>query len=405
MTAGIGGCAHNGATSLNPAPGRETPVGAINTYCKAVENGDASIVADSYDTPRDLVCRLTWAQAQIAGFQLFQAIEACLGPDAGHEFDWYAEGDRCVRLKLYTSADFRAVPGYPAPDAADGKFGPRGSWLPMCRGSDGIWRIDLGMDPIRPIDLRHTIDLEQKRAALYHRLTSAVKQGQISDVGPILSSLEAQDFQISHEWGELDGEEPTEPPLPNRASLDSTNFDQTTPQGAIGAYYRAFVERDEKGIAGFFYSEGDPRGRLAEANAERILAALRFKDAIDRKFNNGGEAFVSDDVGLIAPADLVWWCDVEQERGDHAVGVFENNSQVSFRKVDGVWKLDITPAKPQTPTGLASKMARDSKILDQVTADVLAGKYKELSQVRDALVSVKLTGPVPAAPIPTGPFQ
>jgi hypothetical protein len=260
------------------------------------------------------------------------------------------------------------------------------------------------MESERPIDLRHDIDLEQKRAALYQRLTSAVEQGRISDVGPILSSLETQDFQISHEWGELAGAEPTEPPLPDRASLDSRSFDKTTPRGAIGAYYRAFIERDENGIAGFFYSEGDPRGRLAEANAERILAALRFKDAIDQKFDNNGEGFVSSHE-LITAADQIWWCDVEQQGADRAVGVFEDNSRVSFRKIDGIWKLDITPAKPQTPVKLANKMASDLRILDQVTADALAGKYKELAQVRDALVSAKLTGSVPAAPTPTGPFQ
>jgi hypothetical protein len=386
LNAGVSGCANNVTRSAQPSQGRDTPVGAMNAFRTAVLNGDIATVADSYDTPKDESCRMAYAQAQIANDQLLRAVESRLGHDAGVRFGLWSQRSGTVEpLRRYTADDFRSLASNP--NLAEGRIGPNGAWQPLRRGPDGIWRIALGEEQTRPEDVLHMTDLHQKRAALYQELTNELNTGRIRNLYKIIDAIDSQDRAVSMAWG-LNQLARDGPALsPDGAKFDATSFDKSTVRGAIGAYFRAFTEHDRKAIAEFFYSAGDPDGKLVAANTERILTVLRLKDAINQKFGNRGESFVSDDVGLVTPADLAWWCDVEQQESDRAIGFFEDNSRVSFRRIHGVWKLDITPASPQTPVEVGNDMEHDSKILDQTTADVLAGKYKELSNVRDALIS------------------
>jgi len=390
--AALSGCAHNAAPSSKPPEARDTPADAMNTFSKAVADEDVATVADSYDSPRYEACRTALAQRQIAFNRLLQAVEAHWGYDAGVRFRSQQEPDAFFvePIQPYKSDDFRSKPWYPNIPAVT--FGPNEA-LQLCRGPDGIWRIDPGLEQISPGDAQHMVDLEQKRAELFRELTYAVNTGKLRKLYDLNDAIESGEFAIQRDlrmrW-QAGAYSSTQTPSPDRAKLDAANFDKSTVRGAIAAYQRAFMERDKKAIADFLYSDGDPDGTLLAANTDRLVTVFRLKDAIDQKFANRGEGFVSDEAGLITPADLVWWCDVEQQQGDRAVGVFEDNSRVSFRKVDGVWKLDITPPKPQTPTDLAKLLEHNAQILDQITADVLAGKYKELPDVRDALISANL---------------
>ncbi len=157
------------------------------------------------------------------------------------------------------------------------------------------------------------------------------------------------------------------------------------------AYTQVLTNRAKSTMISFFYSDLDSDGKLIDANTTRILAVLRLDEAINQKFDNRGGVLLAG-LRVLSPADLGWWDGRDKkEQRDCATVTLEDGSELRFRKVDGAWKLDITPAKPQTPLELANIMERDSKILDQITADLLAGKYKNLSEVRDVVVSEKLS--------------
>jgi hypothetical protein len=89
---------------------------------------------------------------------------------------------------------------------------------------------------------------------------------------------------------------------------------------------------------------------------------------------------------------MPWFGSPGKEQGDQAPIEFEDNTQLHCRKIDGIWKLDITPAKPQTPADMTKILEHDSQTLDQITANVSAGKYEEIDRMRDALMSAKLSG-------------
>jgi len=406
ITTGIAGCAPKAIPSVQLSRGGNTPVGAMNQFRQAITEGDVASAAGFYFMPEDLdgSCRTALAQSQIAQDQFFRSVETCFGHDAAVQLGARMSGFIEEPLREYTADDFRELSD---PTTAVGRIGPGGTWQPLVRPPDGIWRIDEG--GIGSEQLKEFAAFERARADVYRSLTVQVNEKQLRDLhevkDPAVAALRA--------LANLTPSPPPRSPVPPR--IPAAILDKGRVQGAIGAYKKAFDSRDKAEITSFFYCEHDPNYKLAPANAERILAALRLKDAVDLKFKGVGESFVSDDTLLLTAPDLIWWCGVEQERGESAIGVFEDNSQVSFRKIDGVWKLDITPPKPTTPEELAEPMKKNSRKLDGITAGVSAGKYHDLSEVRKALETAELVAPEqPAAntqnapgrqSAPTGVFQ
>jgi hypothetical protein len=49
-------------------------------------------------------------------------------------------------------------------------------------------------------------------------------------------------------------------------------------------------------------------------------------------------------------------------------------------------------SQPHTLGEVTNDLVHDSRILDQITAGVVAGNYKKLSEVRDALISANIVG-------------
>ena len=177
--------------------------------------------------------------------------------------------------------------------------------------------------------------------------------------------------------------EPTTTPAATRP----TPADRSTLAAAMDAFTDAAGRNDPAGMAAFFFAQGAPDGRLALANARRILSATAFERAVNQRVKEFGGRDLARNFGLVND-------DLDdpkmyrvQEHGDVAIATVPGPDEQAewFKKVGGVWQQDITPPPPFTVAGRAQDMEDDSAAVDRVTAAVERGTIKTLPQVRDAL--------------------
>jgi hypothetical protein len=377
--------------STQPTLDRDTPDRALNLYWQAIEKGDAASAVDSIELSysEDADYRELQVNALIADAKFFHVADSHFGEGAAahvceacHLPMWLPPRKFGPDDFQTTNYDVNVVFGTVNLEKQDEAPVPA---PPMHRGSDGIWRIC--SLPISRPPLPVMITYRQRDIRLKKDFINAINTGQYSSPDDLIQAIAPGDRQPAPvpAW---------QPPAVRAIQNPLTaKFDRSTVQGAIGAYYQAFMKADELGITDFFYSDDDSNGKLVDAHAARILSALRLKSSVDHRFqiqNEHENDFILG-MGMSVPGDIAWWGSPVKEQGDRAAISFEGNTELPCRKVGNIWKLDITPAKPQTPAELAKILQHDSQILDQITADVLAGKYNEISGVRDALMAAKLS--------------
>jgi hypothetical protein len=144
-------------------------------------------------------------------------------------------------------------------------------------------------------------------------------------------------------------------------------------------------------MADFFFAESDPDGRLARADARRICSAFQFEAAMHDHVPGG--AGLAKEFGLTSDdRDYPIFIAEIQEHGDRATGSFggDNKETLAFRKIGGAWKEDITPKPPLTSADWAQQLDEDNVAVEQITADIKAGKLKTAGQIRDALGNAML---------------
>ena len=147
---------------------------------------------------------------------------------------------------------------------------------------------------------------------------------------------------------------------------------------------------DAKAMAGFYHADGSPDDQLALANARRIISAQALETALTQHVSK--EYGVVEQFGLIQhDLDLPTISQVH-DNSDTAVvtGSGPDAPSAWFKKIDGVWKMDITPEKPVTVSQRTQDLEEDDAAVERITDDVNAGKLKTLPQVRDALGNAML---------------
>ena len=167
------------------------------------------------------------------------------------------------------------------------------------------------------------------------------------------------------------------------------NSNPATQEGAYFGFIRGIADKDSAALANLFFAEGDSKGELARANAQRIVGANRLGEAIDVKLGPYGDALVAG-FGLLTKMDHPEWTYALSENGDRAMGMFADGVGIQYREVGGIWRVDITPQAPQTDAQKCAEMQHDNQAVEQITADILAGKYKTAAAVRDALLDARL---------------
>lgn len=341
---GLAGCAQepapNGISSQEPLnPHR--PDGALNLFCKSIQEGDIVAARTLIDSGSvDVDYGKLRSDALIADAQFFCVAKNHYGFDAAIKIcEAY-----CLQVEVPirefepgeftfsndgTHASGDVVVGDPA-SAAPG----------VLRGADGIWRI------WSPVELRFqpqiAFEFLKEDIRMKGRLAQEINTGRDPTPQDLIQRV-APNHPRPAQWQ-------FNPP----SQFEITrNVDKATPRGAIGAYYMAFLKHDRSGIVEFFYSDGDPSDELANARAAKIISVSNLKKSVERTFHVGqNDADFIWAEGLTGKGDQPWWGSPGIERHDRTPLDFEDDSELPMRKIAGVWKLDITPPKPQTPMAL-----------------------------------------------------
>lgn len=408
------------ATSANPTTGpastqpimtgRDTPAGAMNAYQDALKSRDLATAADTFGWPR--TSALMNAAEWIADSQLFIAISSRFGQEeAVKTFD--IMGMRIpALLHPYRPTDWSV--SSLEPDFVAGKSLPGEEMRApdMVRGADGIWRMGIKGDSPRPqpsavVAAARTRALA--RAAHYDEIIAGIASGKyattddiINAVNPQAGSAQQQRARYQERQQEMQQAEQMRQEQEKEAQAEmkqfmATKFDPSTVQGAVFAFVQARAKRDTASMTNFFFADNDPPEKLARANAERIADVIKLEEALRNSVDQENYSVIAPMFGLSSGGDHPEGYE-PQVNGDRAALTSGGDAAhpVWLRQVAGIWKEDLTPKAPMTSSQAAQEMEHDNAAVEQITADILAGKIKTLPLVRDALGEARLYAPSPA---------
>jgi hypothetical protein len=377
------------ATARPVLAGRNTPAGALIVYEEALNKSDVATVADSLSIPPDMdgSYRHAMALRAIAARQFYLTVRSWFGQDAAA----YVCFDCSVPLPQtgVTDSDWRPVWGNSnlmwgkilghRPGGAVGVQRPA-----FTRGPDGIWRMARSIGPLN-ITPEGSTDDAISTAAHLNKFSAAVAAGRYAHPGELLRAVLSPN-------GTTTGSERQN----GLSRMMAENSDPIILEGAYFGFIQGIAHKDSDALAKLFFAEGDIDGGLARANAERIVSANRLEEAIDARLGPYGDLLVAG-FGLLTRMDHPEWSHASWKNGDRAAGEFAGGFGIRYRRVDGLWRVDITPPAPQKAAQKFAEMQHDNQAVELITAGILAGKYKTAAAVRDALPGARLR----AAPDPS----
>lgn len=386
----------NAAQTLSPSTqpvltGRDTPAGAMNVLVAAIDGGDLATTADSFNG--SVARRQFAARAAVLTWRFHRVLVARFGDASAQQVFQECQMHLWPIPRHYVETDWQYPPGQP--DIAWGKIGPM-----MQRGDDGIWRVGRIAHP--PTTLPHLRGSSNMAGRIATQMKAfQEKQNQEQDrLEQVINDLEqkklitpAAVIAALYPQGS-----PTE--LRRRAEADqkkqeeiqkqqllAAHFDPSTLDGAIGAFLQAQMRNDRAGLARFFYAEDDVDGRFALANADRIILAQELENRLDKIDPHRSVDPTNHLMGLM---DAPEWLGEFQIHGDTATGKSEGNDIVTFRRIGGIWKEDITsrlPARVRT-----EQMEHDNLLIRRITSDTADGIYKNAVEVQHAFDDAGVKG-------------
>jgi hypothetical protein len=171
---------------------------------------------------------------------------------------------------------------------------------------------------------------------------------------------------------------------------------------AIATFHAGLVAEDSKVIEALIHVQDDPEGLLVRSQAARILANLAFLKSIEGLEIPHGEnpfaevhVFLGDELafGLLAGNWKIQG-PIATMPPEERMGGAKQRPPPPLMNVRGVWKLNLTPTRPQAPRqALAAQIDKYTQVLNKVTADIAAGRLKTVEQVRQALTAAPKFAP------------
>jgi len=368
--------------------GRATPEGAMNVYEQALVRGDWATVADAWNYPAartEPAAKLLILQNRLA-----RALAAHLSAAELEKVRRECRVSVTPVTRPFVADDWE----HPRPDMVYPKRPPA---MMMQRGEDGIWRFGRisraaqGGTPRMAAGWAALQSQQQKaledRATQIEPVIAGLAAGKYATADEVIAALypegspmgKLRKFQ-AQERAEEEKREASE-----KQELLAAHFDPATLDGAIGAFLQARTRHDRTGLERFYYAEGDSKGRLAKANAQRLLIGFELEEAVKRQF--GADAGESFEGRFALPWDAPEWFPPEDVKGDRAVGASPGDEKLHYRKVGGVWKEDITTSIPAAKR--AQKMEQANAEAEQIVAGVRAGKFKTAKELEPAVTKAE----------------
>jgi hypothetical protein len=382
--------------------GRDTPAGAMNFFEESLKNRDLANAADCLNAPQARAMLV--AADAMSKSRLYVAAAKRFGSQVADQIFTAAGIQVLFPIRTYSADDWTISPA--SPDRAIGKALPnQKARVPfMQRGADGIWRIG----PIRPWgsprpEMIAAMQAKTSRLATqYDSMIAGVDAGKFAtadDLANAIIALSTPTLQQRQERASEQVEVPSKQDAQRQQQemqaqmqqFMATKFDPTTVRGAVSAFVQARTKKDVAAMANFFFADNDPQGKLASANAQRIVDVADLEEAIRTHVDDQNFGAIVPMFGLSMGGDFPEGYD-PQVNGDRAALTSggDPTGPVWLRLVGGVWKEDLTPQTPMTSSQAARFIDYDNAAVQQVTADILAGKISTLPRVRDAVGEAKL---------------
>ena len=146
-------------------------------------------------------------------------------------------------------------------------------------------------------------------------------------------------------------------------------------------------------VRALLYADDDVDRKLADAEARRTLASVRFDKALRERFGGVDNDFWSD-LLLVNPATFFNALMPEwQINGETATASIPDQPEIRFprlRRIRGIWKIEIE-AVGAKPGGIrVSDALAQARAIDEIAANIRAGKYGGLVQVKAAMSEKQL---------------
>ncbi|MFN0133843.1 MAG: hypothetical protein ACKVW3_15110 [Phycisphaerales bacterium] len=180
--------------------------------------------------------------------------------------------------------------------------------------------------------------------------------------------------------------------------------DQSTPQGVLQILFDIAKSKDYSRLGEVFAFSNDlEKQSFASLNALRPMAE-KLDEALKAKFGKG----MDDMPGANAGFDLDAYKNLKASdipvtiTGDTAEATLPNGTLL-LKQTDGKWAVDLRSmgADPQQIAMAGLMVPTFSKTLDEMTADVNAGKFSTYEQAMQALMA-KMASGMPGMPRPGG---
>ncbi len=376
---------------------RSTPEGAIVAAADALERDDAATLGDSFDVmggDDDGFIRGMVEEA-VLKCKVASTVRAKYPPD---------QAERIIRegsLKRGILVSYQNIPGWVVDgDVARAAF--KEGFYDVTRRMvrrNGVWRIQF---PPRhtlrtPDDARLELEEQARKAALQEVLDHPER---FASAGALLEALNPSMKEMAAE--QVDAGASARRQLEEIKQEMAKNPPRTPQEAAEHALGLSLWElgvavasKDAKEAAKHYFAEGDD-GSYAVARENRLLAAHELLLAADKEIDSGAGTLLHE-FDLSNPADDIYGLFMLQLKihGDRAVptvGDQDGDWVPGIRKIAGEWKLDVSDETGGNPNVAAKRADDETRKLEELTAQVKAGKFTNLDQLRKAMKDAEIKG-------------
>lgn len=375
---------------------RSTPAGAILVAAEAIEKWDVETLADSFEMigGDDNGAFRRMAEQMILERKVEKAVRARFAPDQAERI--VQEGSlrpgRPSHLAVYQNVEGWAVDG----DVARGALKePLYDVVRRMVRRDGIWRIQYP-----PRSTIASLNDPEERRKQQARMTSLQElldhPDRFATAGDVLEMLEPTRKEVAAQQADAGAEARKQ--LEEMRREMAKNPPQTPEEAEEHALALAFWEmgtalasKDAKEAAKYYFAEGD-NGSYALARQNRLLAVIDLKHAVSREI--GESDLVEFDLTNLADDIYGLFMTELKIQGDRAVPTGETHGEwiPPIRKIAGQWKIDVSEEAAGNPKESAKRADEETKKIRELTAQVKAGRFTNMDQLRKAMMDAGIKG-------------
>ncbi len=361
---------------------RSTPEGALATLFAALDAGDAKGVADSLQYPRQEQSsaknRRVFAERLVADRALVKALEVKFEPEQSARI--IRESSLAPKfLERYTQAAW-AVDG----DVARAVF-PQPYYnigMRMIR-RDRVWRI-CWMPPTDDDQNRELARTKREQAVLRDLDKYSTPGAVLRALNETVAEQPGREQSLKTLRQQLADAERAAATQPARSADEQFHRELGMLYGHLA---EALLSENPQEAAKHYYAAGDD-GSYCVARERRALAAHDLLDAAGAEIGAGPSVTLlnsSDDLYGLIMIDWKVTADVAKPNG--ATG-----GSPILRKIDGMWRIDVTCETNADPKEAAREVEDDARKIAALTARVKKGEFKSAETFHQAVEAMEIKG-------------